>query len=110
MVKMVKMAQNDKNADFFSKFYVFVYENFKIHYFLENWVIFAIFASFLFLFPSNLIEKNPIRAILCLTSIFNGQRPPFRPKQTYPENLMVSAFVISEPIKTKNLILVVFNI
>ena len=44
------------------------------------------------------------------TSIFNGQRPPFRPKQTYPENLKVSAFVVSEPIKTKNLILVVFNI
>ena len=59
--------------------------------------LFPFFISF------NFDRKNSIWAIFCLKSIFNGQRPPFRPKWTSPENFMASAFVVLEPLITKNL-------
>ena len=80
-----------------------VSKNWKFSIFSKIGSFFSIFAIVPFLFPSILIEKNSIWAILCLKSIFNGQRPPFRPKWTFPENFMASAFVVSEPLITKNL-------
>ena len=103
MVKMVKMAQNVKNLTFSQSSMYLVTKNWKFSIFSKIGSFFSKFAIVLFLFPSILIQKNSIWAIFSIESIFNGQRPLFRSKWTYPENFMASAFVVSEPLITKNL-------
>ena len=96
------MAQNVKNLTFSQNSMYLVTKNWKFSIFSKIGSFFPYLLFFFFLFPSILIQKNSKWAIFRLESIFNGQRPPFRPKWTYPENFMASAFVVSEPLITKN--------